>query len=193
MAWQGKNERERPWKAATIAYAPYIGGVLIFGVIYFVFAIEPQRCGRSDSPRAIARIDVSHPCGVACMSLVSRVLGRPMSVKEASRIAPPDALGRLSLAEIRKALCTAGMYAVAVRMSADKVSELHVPAILHWDNMHFVVAVVNEKGHVLILDPPDEPREVDMTRLHGSFSGSAILVHSDEKAVVAQLHTLGLD
>jgi ABC-type bacteriocin/lantibiotic exporter with double-glycine peptidase domain len=149
---------------------------------------EPTHPTAQEIPLA----DLENPCGPVCLSLISRIHGRPVSLKKASALVSPDSLGRTSVSKLVKALIEIGLYAKAVRLPIARFAELRAPAILHWGGNHFVVAARNEAGEMMMFDPPRNPVVIDRETLARSFTEVVILVAIDEAKLESQLRDIGL-
>lgn len=77
-------------------------------------------------------------CGVACLQMVFAYYGRRCSAAEVETLCPPTAEG-VSLLGLSRTAEAMGLRTVAGRMSIDALSEVPLPAILHWRQNHFVV------------------------------------------------------
>jgi len=176
---------------------PCIAGVLAFSLNLWWFSSTSENASLVNldgtEGNNIQLADVENPCGPTCVSLMSRILGNPLSLEEVAQLVSPDALGRISFADILTALRSSGFHAVALHFSAAKIPKLRVPAILHWQSSHYVVSVSDEYGHVLILDPPYEPSELSSSQIAQRYSGSAILVHSDRETLINEMIRMGIE
>jgi len=136
--------------------------------------------------------DPGNPCGVVSATMVSHLLGKPVRLDQAKRVIHCDALGRSSMAEIAQGLEALGFPAVGVRMDRHKFQRLEIPAILHVDDSHFVVAIMKSDGMVMLYNPPDQPLLVATTDLSEWWDGMALLVGRDQSSIKAALATLNI-
>lgn len=80
----------------------------------------------------------SMECGVACLASVLRWYGCMMDVKEVGDLCPPTTEG-VSFLGLAKTAESLGLATVTARVSLTELAECRAPAILHWNQNHFVV------------------------------------------------------
>jgi ABC-type bacteriocin/lantibiotic exporter with double-glycine peptidase domain len=164
---------------------------------FFVRYLERRRDAISEIVQLPARAelpssDPKHPCGPTCLALVGRLCGHDVRLDDALHAASPDRMGRVSVAELVEACRKVGLHAVGVKIAPRDISNLQVPVILHTKGEHFVVALANRSGQLMLLDPPDAPRAVGSDELALLQTGMAIVVSSKIESLDAALATLGL-
>ena len=94
----------------------------------------------------VGTADPENPCGPVCVSLVSRIHGPGVSLKQARTMVSPDKLGRASVDQLVRTLAALGLHARALRLPADRLWDLRSPTILHCRAGHFVVAVADAEA-----------------------------------------------
>lgn len=77
-------------------------------------------------------------CGVACLCMAARMNGARWAVDELEEVCRPTAEG-VSLKGIMDGADAIGMRGVAAKVGLDSIGQLPLPAILHWNQNHFVV------------------------------------------------------
>ncbi len=77
-------------------------------------------------------------CGVASLAMVSQCLGCPITLEFLERFCSPTNQG-VSMKGIADAAEKIGLEASTFKMSINALSRLKLPAILHWNQNHFVV------------------------------------------------------
>lgn len=77
-------------------------------------------------------------CGIACMAMVCRHYGRNYSAETLNRYCIPTTEG-VSLKGLSDLAHDIGMDCVASKVAVEHLSECPLPAILHWNQNHFVV------------------------------------------------------
>jgi len=140
----------------------------------------PYQIGSSGKARGVVLRDPKHPCGVACVSVVSRLLGRPATLEEVRGHILPDPLGRNTLAELQTGLRSLGFSTLAVRLGWSNLRDISGPAILHLTEQHYVVAAGFVGQKLLVVDPPQPLRLKSHSELK-SWDGIALIVAEDEK------------
>jgi ABC-type bacteriocin/lantibiotic exporter with double-glycine peptidase domain len=141
---------------------------------------------------AVITEDPDNPCAIVSVAMVSRILGRPLSLAQAKQAVHPDGLRRASMAQLAHALDSFGFSTVGVRLTRGAVERLPVPAILHVDKSHFVTCRPNRDKLLVIYDPPDRPIITDAETLAERWNGVALLVGLDNDAMEDAVATLGI-
>lgn len=114
-------------------------------------------------------------CGPACLSIVCGIFGKELSVRQASAVCPASAEG-VSLLSISKAAHRLGLETCSAKVVVDDLCHCPLPAILHWDQKHFVVLYKVKNGHCFfIADPGKGVRKISLEELKQHWA------YSDEK------------
>jgi ATP-binding cassette subfamily B protein len=113
-------------------------------------------------------------CGAACLAMVCRHFGRPVSLARIRQLVHTS-LDGTSL----RALCTAanelGLAARAVKATTDNLMKMPLPAIVHWEGNHWVVLYDVTRSHVRIADPGTGLRRLPRAEFQKKWSGFAAL------------------
>ena len=113
-------------------------------------------------------------CGLACLAMVAAHHGHKINLAGLRQQYPASMKGA-TLAQLMAVASSIDLAPRAVRLETDELSQLQVPAILHWDLNHFVVL---EKalpgGGAIILDPATGRRKVGPQQLGRHFTGVAL-------------------
>jgi HlyB family type I secretion system ABC transporter len=113
-------------------------------------------------------------CGAACLAMVCRYFGRSVSLARVRRLVHTS-LDGASL----KAICAAaeelGLAARAVKASSDRLDDMPMPAIIHWQGNHWIVAYAIGAKVVRIADPASGLRTIDRSDFEKHWSGYAAL------------------
>jgi len=80
----------------------------------------------------------SMQCGVACLCMVANVFGRRFSMSRMEEVCHATTEG-VSLKGMLDAAGSIGLRGVAAKVPLDRLAEMPLPAILHWNQNHFVV------------------------------------------------------
>lgn len=80
----------------------------------------------------------SMQCGAACLAMICRHFGQPYSMKWLEKYCHvgPDGASMKGIADAATSL---GLKCVGSKLTASQLSSAPLPAILHWNNNHFVV------------------------------------------------------
>lgn len=114
-------------------------------------------------------------CGLACIAMASETLGAPVSLIELRRRFPVSLRGS-TLKHLVEIIDAIGLSGRAVRCEVEELSDLTLPAILHWNFNHFVVLQKVRRSKVLVLDPARGARWLTMAELSNNFTGVALEV-----------------
>lgn len=113
-------------------------------------------------------------CGAACLAMILRAHGIPATLADCRRYLSPGPKGvnALSLSEAAlKFGLRARAYSAPDRAA---VEELPLPAILHFENNHFVVLEERSDEKVSIIDPGEGRRKLGWSELQERYSGIAL-------------------
>lgn len=93
-------------------------------------------------------------CGTACLAMMCRHYGYDIGIDEIERLCPSSRDG-VSLLAISETATGLGLENATAKMSVDRLSEMPLPCILHWNQNHFVVLCkVSKNGkHFFVADP----------------------------------------
>jgi ATP-binding cassette subfamily B protein len=109
-------------------------------------------------------------CGVAALAMVCRAFGRKVSLPFIRQIAGTGQDGT-SLRGIVRAAEEAGLETSALKASKDRLDELPLPAIIHWEGNHWIVLYAVEGDRVRVADPGRGLRRLTRAEVGKSWSG----------------------
>lgn len=118
-------------------------------------------------------------CGAASLTMVLGYHGHHLTLPEARHACGVSRDGANALAIVRAARGF-GMEAKGAKLELDQLSELPLPAILHWDFNHFVVLECVTKRKVIIVDPACGRRSIPMDEFSDHFTGVALILNPGE-------------
>lgn len=97
-------------------------------------------------------------CGVACLCMVARWFGLRCGVEQIEEVCHATAEG-VSLKGIGDGAAALGLRSVAARVSVEQLGRMPLPAVLHWNQNHFVVLYgIDRKGRrYRVADPGKGP------------------------------------
>jgi ATP-binding cassette subfamily B protein len=98
--------------------------------------------------RQLDRMD----CGPACLRMIAEHFGRRYSLESLRQKMFLNREG-VSLLAISDAAESIGMHTLAVKISFERLFELDLPAVISWDQNHFVVLYKITRRKVFIADP----------------------------------------
>ena len=112
--------------------------VLMVGLFWWVAAVRSHAVRTAWQRLFVPELD-NGDCGAACLAMVLRFYGREVSPQwlgVQTQYTPEEGS---NLLELSKTAEKQGLKAKNLRMPLDKLGELPLPAILHWDGHYFVV------------------------------------------------------
>jgi len=125
------------------------------------------------SVRHVRQTEVAE-CGLACLAMVASFYGLDIDLNTLRRRHAPSLRGA-SLKSLISVADQLGFASRPVKLPLDAISDLHLPAILHWDMNHYVVLERIERGRALILDPAaGAARRMPLAEVSRHFTGVAM-------------------
>lgn len=115
----------------------------------------------------------STECGLASLAMVADAHGMHVGLAELRRRFPTSLKGT-RLAQVIAIAQQLGFSARPLRLELDQLSELKLPAILHWDLNHFIVLVAVGSSKVRIFDPAKGERRLSRADASDHFTGVAL-------------------
>lgn len=112
-------------------------------------------------------------CGIACLAMVAAAHGRHDTLRE-YRLKFQISQRGMTLHRLRACASEIGLECRAVRVELEELSQLRVPAILHWEFDHFVVLKAIRNGRATIIDPAFGIRRLYKAELSRRFTGVAL-------------------
>ena len=122
------------------------------------------------------------PCGVKAVFVAARILDIDIDLDRVVRLLPEGAGRRHSLAELSDAAQHLGMHPVAVRLTAQQLSRVPVPSILHvkqrpedsrCDHFMLFLGRTND-GRIVALDPLEVPRGMTGQQFESVWQGTVL-------------------
>ncbi|MEW6126837.1 MAG: peptidase domain-containing ABC transporter [Acidobacteriota bacterium] len=135
---------------------------------HFVKARKP--IARFQHIRQIDEMD----CGAASLAMICRHFGRKVSLTRIRQVVHTSTDGT-SLRGLCQGAEALGLAARSVKASKNHVGQMPLPAIIHWENYHWVALFdVNDK-HAWIADPATDIRRIPRQELDEKWNGYAAL------------------
>lgn len=91
-------------------------------------------------------------CGPTCLRIVARYYGKLISLQEIRNLSETTREGS-NLLKLSNAAEEIGFRSIGAKLNFDQLEEIPLPAIIHWNNHHFVVIYKIKKNTVYISDP----------------------------------------
>jgi HlyB family type I secretion system ABC transporter len=113
-------------------------------------------------------------CGAAALAMVCRHHGRAVSLARIRQLCFTSTDGT-SLRALCRAATELGLAARPVKASARHLSQMPLPAIVHWEGNHWVVLYDVAGDHVRIADPALGPRRLPRADFERRWSGYTAL------------------
>jgi|GEM_PF-4507798 len=137
--------------------------------------------------------DRDSPCGLVCVALVTRLLGRAHTLESVRTVLSSAPDGSNSMKELIAALHSLGFWAIGIETSTSHLRQIpRSLLILHVNDNHFVVGIPVGDAFIVVSDPPKRPRKIRLTELSGEWRGHALLVCNTKDELHASMNKLGL-
>jgi ATP-binding cassette, subfamily B, bacterial CvaB/MchF/RaxB len=117
-------------------------------------------------------------CGPVCLAMIAAHYGHHAAAAALQRAHRTSARG-MSLQMLLRAAHHLGLTGRALRLDLDDLRKLRRPAILHWDQDHFVVLVHASRWRLTIHDPARGRRTLRITDASPHFTGIALELRPD--------------
>ena len=113
-------------------------------------------------------------CGAASLAMVCRHFGRKVSITRIRQVVhtATDGTSLRGLCQGAEAL---GLAARSVKASKSNLLQMPLPAIIHWENYHWLVLFDADDRHAWIADPATGTRKVTRRELDEKWNGYAAL------------------
>jgi ATP-binding cassette subfamily B protein len=134
------------------------------------FIKKAKRIRRFPLVRQIDEMD----CGAACLAMVCRYFGRSVSLARIRRLVHTS-LDGTSLRALCHAAEELGLAARSVKTSGQRLGEIPLPAIVHWQGNHWVTLYDVGAKHVRVADPAVGLRRLRREDFEKEWSGYASL------------------
>ncbi len=113
-------------------------------------------------------------CGAAALTMVCRYFGRGISIARIRQLTHTSTDGT-SLRGLCRAAEELGLAARSVKASRQHLSEMPLPAIIHWEGNHWIVLYDVDDGHVRVADPAIGLRRLPRPEFEAKWTGYAAL------------------
>jgi ATP-binding cassette, subfamily B, bacterial CvaB/MchF/RaxB len=117
-------------------------------------------------------------CTLACLGMVLGYHGVVTDIAML-RSRHPISLKGISLATLGELAGREQLGVRAVRLELDELSQLRLPAILHWELNHFVVLKSVKGQQVIVHDPAVGERRLSLSEVSNAFTGVALELWPD--------------
>jgi HlyB family type I secretion system ABC transporter len=138
---------------------------------------EPRRRRRRNFPHVYQLDEMD--CGAACLAIVARSFGKSVGMPYIRQLVQTSSDGT-SLTGIKRGAELLGLEARAVRASKSKLSQMPLPAVVHWEGNHWLVLYAVEEKRVRVSDPASGLRKIDRDEFDEKWSGYAALLSYTE-------------
>lgn len=132
-----------------------------------------KRAGRIRRFPHVWQID-EMDCGAACLAIVMRHFGRPVSLSRIRQLVHTG-LDGASLRAICQGAEELGLPARSVKASPAHLDQMPLPAIAHWEGNHWVVVYDVDRTHVRLSDPALGRRRLTREQFQQKWTGYTAL------------------
>jgi ATP-binding cassette subfamily B protein len=91
-------------------------------------------------------------CGAACLGMITAYYGNPVGLARLRDLASVDSRGA-TMWSVAHAAETLGFHARGLELGFDALSQIQLPAVVHWEDSHYVVLYEVARDHVVVCDP----------------------------------------
>lgn len=92
-------------------------------------------------------------CGITCIRIITKYYGREFPLKMLRSLCDTSKIG-VSLSDIVNCAKSIGLESTPIMVSSEEVYRMPLPAILHWEQNHYVVLYkIDKKNKFYIADP----------------------------------------
>lgn len=123
-------------------------------------------------------------CGAACLAMICRHFGRAVGISHIREVVHTSTDGT-TLAGITRGAEELGLAARSVRASKSRLDSLPLPAVVHWEGNHWVVAFRVDDKHVRVADPARGLRRIPREEFLERWSGYTSVVGYTERLAEA--------
>jgi len=127
-------------------------------------------------------------CGIACIAMITSYHGYTCDLQSLRKSFGSSARGT-SLQTIMDLADSLQLTSRAVRIDMEELSDLSLPAILHWNFNHFVVLKVVTRQSLVIHDPAAGIRKYSREQAGHRFTGIALELTPRSSFVTGSAHT----
>ncbi|MGJ0639118.1 peptidase domain-containing ABC transporter [Xenorhabdus bovienii] len=114
-------------------------------------------------------------CGHACLCMIVGYWGNEKTLEELKAICNTSSRG-ITLLTLKKNSEDLGLVSKAVKITLDGLVKLQGPAILHWNNNHFVIFERHKKNNFYIIDPVSGRRKLSFEEFKQCFTGFGLFL-----------------
>lgn len=119
-------------------------------------------------------------CGICCLKMLAKYYRSSVSFYE---LQERLSVGRdgISMYNLASTAESVGFTCSAVKVSLDGLESVSLPAILHWEQNHYVILEKIKNGTYFIVDPAKGKIRLSVTEMEKGFNGYAMLCQPQDK------------
>ena len=120
-------------------------------------------------------------CGAACLASICKYYGRMLSINRSRDAVGTGQLGT-TLLGLKRGSESLGFNTRSVKAShevIDKIKEIPLPAVIHWQGYHWVVLYGKRGNKYIVADPAVGIRYLNKTELMAGWNGIMLLLQPD--------------
>ncbi|WP_436858112.1 peptidase domain-containing ABC transporter [Citrobacter tructae] len=121
----------------------------------------------------------TNECGLACVAMLAQTQGQTVSLETLRDIFPASDHGT-SLDTLMGILARLGIATTPVLFEHDELSDLPLPAILHYGASHYVLLAWRKGNHVCVMNPAIGEQWLPFSALKQEISGYALIVEPEQ-------------
>lgn len=128
-------------------------------------------------------------CGHACIAMVVHFFGSKLSLPALRRLHPSSARG-VTMLQMNQIFSQLGFKTRVLRVDLQELSKVKTPAILHWNNNHFVVLKKIKHQKFTIHDPALGVQVYTKEMASPFFTGIVLEIESNEHVFIGDDSTI---
>lgn len=129
-------------------------------------------------PKQILQEEINE-CGLACIAMLAESHGKKISMEELRELYPVMKNGS-TLYDLMVIAEKFGLNCVPVKFHPGEIEELSLPAIIHYDDNHFVYLAYKKGKYVCVMNPAIGMQILHYRSLMEHISGYALIVDEVE-------------
>lgn len=118
-------------------------------------------------------------CGICCLSMIMSYYKKNVPLYEL-REQMGNSRDGISLLSLKKIAQNSGFNCKSYRVTLGKIGKIKLPAILHWEDKHFVVLERIKNENFFIVDPGSGRKKLNKNQFAKAFSGFCLVMEPNE-------------
>ncbi|CAM3882898.1 MULTISPECIES: cysteine peptidase family C39 domain-containing protein [Flavobacterium] len=126
---------------------------MIRKILFIATIIALISCNLKSNDFPFYKQKTTQECGPTCLKMIFEYYGDKISLDSINKLSKLDSIEGTNLLNLSDTAETLGYRTLAIKIDFEKFKEAPLPAMLHWNNNHFVVIYKIENDSISIADP----------------------------------------